>query len=59
MLISRAADNPSGHRNRHAERAGGRYHPSIESDEHRLHLETPRSLIGRPDISGRYLLSAY
>jgi hypothetical protein len=59
MLISRAADNPSGHRNRHAKRASGGGHTLNEGDEHRLHLQTPQSLIGRLDISGRYLLSVY
>ena len=37
MLISRTADNPSGHGNRHAEHAGGSSHTLIESDKHRLH----------------------
>ena len=36
MLVSRAADNPSGRRNRHAERAGGSGHATVERDERRI-----------------------
>ncbi len=39
MLISRAADNPSGYRSRHAERAGNSGHATVERDE--LRIEAP------------------
>jgi hypothetical protein len=37
MLTSRRSDNPSGHSNRHAERAGGSSHASIERHENRIY----------------------
>jgi len=35
MLVLNAADNPSGRRNRHAERAGARGHLSVERNQRR------------------------
>jgi len=74
MLVSRPTDNPSGRRYRHAECAGGSRHASIERDERcveplgdgdvqrvrraKVDIQTPQSLIGRPDIGCRNLPSA-
>jgi hypothetical protein len=68
MLISRTADNPSGHGNHHVERAGGSGHATVECDErrteapddgdvqriggHQSEIEPPQVGGRRPDIAG-------